>query len=59
MQNVVAGVLEGIQLTRIPIFQFAILSSSGEMEVSWAEIRSLSTARFIPTDNCMSNRTTC
>ena len=33
MQNVVAGVLEGIQLTRIPIFQFAMYSS-GEMEVS-------------------------
>jgi len=32
-QNVVAGVLEGIQLTRIPIFQFAMYSS-GEMEVS-------------------------
>jgi hypothetical protein len=32
-QNVVAGVLEAIQLTRIPIFQFAMYSS-GEMEVS-------------------------
>jgi hypothetical protein len=33
IQNVVAGVLEAIQLTRIPIFQFAMYSS-GEMEVS-------------------------
>jgi hypothetical protein len=32
-QNVVAGVLEAVQLTRIPIFQFAMYSS-GEMEVS-------------------------
>jgi hypothetical protein len=32
-QNVIAGVLEAIQLTRIPIFQFAMYSS-GEMEVS-------------------------
>jgi hypothetical protein len=33
LQNVTAGVLEGIQLIRIPIFQFAMYSS-GEMEVS-------------------------
>jgi hypothetical protein len=33
LQNVVAGVLEDVQLTRIPIFQFAMYSS-GEMEVS-------------------------
>jgi hypothetical protein len=32
-QNVVAGVLEEMQLTRIPIFQFAMYSS-GEMEIS-------------------------
>jgi hypothetical protein len=33
LQNVEAGVLEAVQLTRIPIFQFAMYSS-GEMEVS-------------------------
>jgi Tfp pilus assembly protein PilX len=33
LQVVTAGVLEGIQLVRIPIFQFAMYSS-GEMEVS-------------------------
>jgi hypothetical protein len=32
-QNVVGGVLEQLQLTRIPIFQFAMYSS-GEMEIS-------------------------
>jgi hypothetical protein len=33
LQKVVAGVMEQVQLTRIPIFQFAMYSS-GEMEVS-------------------------
>ncbi len=33
LQSVTAGVLQGIQLIRIPIFQFAMYSS-GEMEVS-------------------------
>jgi hypothetical protein len=32
-QNVTAGVLEALQLTRIPIFQFAMYSS-GDMEIS-------------------------
>lgn len=33
LQNVVGGVLQGVQLARIPVFQFAMYSS-GDMEVS-------------------------